>query len=974
MRVAVAYFNELKKEDLIWALLQAGYDAQIIDLPISIYSVDINDAKAYSEYIKDNNIEAVLTYDFSAALSDGCQMSGTPYISWIYDCPQKALYEAAVANECNYIFSFDKKQVEVIKKYGGRHVFYQPLGTNIFRNSGMVITKMDVSKYSCDISFVGNLFSDGIYDLCEVVSTDATKNEYGEILKDAYGKWDGVDRIHGRLSNAALDNLLDIGRDELTDNFRMDIDDFFGARLLAYKLAENERMEMLRRLAPYGMRFYTGEKNVSIPGIVPFPPLNYMEELPKLYNLSKINMNITLHSITEGIPLRVFDIMGAGGFVLSNYQPAIKEEFEIDKEIVVYRDFDEMEEKIRYYLSHEDDRQRIAANGYKAVSERFNNEKQIKYMVEKARNREEATDMSNTKEIIRQFIENGNIEDAYSEISMNLHSEFESLQRDAEYCILAANVFMAKGEYDKAFDIITIGLLADNHNHELYLMLGEYYAVSNLNQAILCFYQALYYCDKDEDREVIIDYITNVAEQGALIRPVSFVIVSCEESEHLKKCLNSIESTVPQELAEIIVIDNGSTDGTKEWLGEYSGITCGFCEERIGYTEALNEGIKLCSPDNDVMLLDADAFLIANSLFYLMLGLYSDDKIGVIGALTNDYILDQAMTIDSDDYEETIKIASTVNSPMVTALERSAFISDFAMLIRREAIEKIGMFDEHFSKGIYSAKDYCVRTNVSGLSVMLSFNSYIIKNCDRNDIYVVTQSDVDEEKNVFRNKWGFDADYSNIPRKDVINLITEDEGKEIVVLELGCAMGGTLNRIERMWPRAKTYGVEYDETVVNCISYWGNIIQGDVENMDIPYEKEQFDYIIFADVLEHLRNPENTIKRFLPYLKKNGHIIVSLPNIRNHAVIQLLALYGRFDYRDDGILDRTHLRFFTRDTAIEMLENCDLEVVRVERNYNKCPEKVDFIEQLEKAFEVVDADELRVFQYQFLCRKKNCCQ
>nr|WP_297705516.1 DUF3880 domain-containing protein [uncultured Butyrivibrio sp.] len=970
MRVAVAYFNELKKEDLIWTLLQAGYDAQLIDLPISIYSIAQSDARSYADCIRESSIEAVLTYDFSAALSDGCQMCGIPYVSWIYDCPQKALYEAAVSNDCNYIFSFDKRQVEIIRRCGGKHVFYQPLGTNIFRNSRTVITRDDKEKYSCDISFVGNLFTDGIYELCEKVATGSTKNEYEMIMRDAYGKWDGVDRIHNKLSDSAIDNLLDIGRKELTKDFRMDLDEYFGARLLAYKLAEKERTNMLSRLAPYGIKFYTGEKSISIPGITSLPPIDYMEELPKLYNLSKININITLHSITEGIPLRVFDIMGAGGFVLSNYQPAIEEEFEIDKEIVVYKDLDEMEDKVRYYLFHEDARQKISINGNKAVTKRFNNEKLVKFMIEKAFNCDEVACMSGVKERIRQLIETGNMEEAYSEISRNLRGEIDFLKEDPEYCVLAATAFMARGEYDRALDIITMGLLSDNHNYELYLMLGEYYATVNLNQALLCFYQSLYYCDKEEDRAVIIEYITNVVDQGASIRPVSFVIVSCNESEKLRKCLDSIMTTVPAEVLEIIVIDNASDDGTREWLSEYGGITCGFSEERIGYVEALNEGIKLCSQNNDVMILDADAFLIDNTLFYLKLGMCSDEKIGIVGTLTNDYISDQKMTTGTDDLVESIRIASTVNSPLFSPLERSAFVSDFGMLINRNTLDVVGLFDEKYTKGIYSAKDYCMRVNKAGMAVMLAFNSYIFKTCDRDVLYSITQSDIDIEKKIFRDKWGFNADYSNNPRKDIINLISENEDAELKILELGCAMGGTLNRIKRIWTKAKTYGVEYDNAVVEIAKTMGNVIQGDIENMDIPYEKGKFDYIIYADVLEHLRNPEDTIKRFLPYLKDSGHIIVSLPNIRNHAVMQLLLLHGRFDYEDEGILDRTHLRFFTRDTAIKMLESSGFNVERIERNYNKCPERVEFIEQLKKAFEVFDSEELRVFQYQFLCRKK----
>ncbi|SFB93884.1 CgeB family protein [Butyrivibrio sp. YAB3001] len=381
MTVAVVYFKELRKEDLVWALLQAGFDVQIMDSEISIYSTEKDDALKFEQYIKENQIDAVFTYDFCPALSDGCSICSIPYVSWVYDCPLQTLYENSVSNDCNYIFSFDKKQVETIRQCGGKHAYYQHLGTNVFRNSAIVITDEDEKKYSCNVSFIGNLFSDGIYDLAGQVVDEATKQEYQNIIDDAYGKWDGIDRIHGRLSEQALDKLTDLDRGKFNDKFKMPLDDFFCSTLISYKLADLERTDMLGRLAKYGMRFYTYEKNVNISGIVPQPPLNYMDELPKAYALSKININITLHSITSGIPLRVFDIMGVGGFVLSNYQPEIEELFDIGKEIVVYRTLDELEDKVQYYLSHDDERRKIALNGYFAVKERFDNQKIVNDML-----------------------------------------------------------------------------------------------------------------------------------------------------------------------------------------------------------------------------------------------------------------------------------------------------------------------------------------------------------------------------------------------------------------------------------------------------------------------------------------------------------------------------------------------------------------------------------------------------------------
>ena len=369
MKILIVYFKELKKEDLAWCLLQAGYEVQIMDSEISIYSTDICDANTFADYIRCNKIGIVLTYDFCPALSDGCEITKTSYVSWIYDCPQMGLYEEAVQNSCNYIYSFDKRQVGIIKANGAKNVYYQPLGTNVFRNAGIVITDEDVNKYSCDVSFIGNLFANGLYDLAENVVNDGTRNEYNRLIDEAYGKWDGIDRIHGKLTDASIEGLKEIGKEEI-EAVKMDLDDFFSAKLLSYRLANKERIDMLRRLSKYDLKFFTGDTNISIPGVISRAALEYMEELPKAYYLSKININITLHSIVEGIPLRVFDIMGVGGFCLSNYQPAIEELFDIDKEIVVYRDLDEMEYKVKYYLEHENERVKILINGDKTVKER----------------------------------------------------------------------------------------------------------------------------------------------------------------------------------------------------------------------------------------------------------------------------------------------------------------------------------------------------------------------------------------------------------------------------------------------------------------------------------------------------------------------------------------------------------------------------------------------------------------------------
>jgi len=351
-----------------------------------------------------------------------------------------------------------------------------------------------------------------------------------------------------------------------------------------------------------------------------------------------------------------------------------------------------------------------------------------------------------------------------------------------------------------------------------------------------------------------------------------------------------------------------------------------------------------------------------------MLGLYAGKNVGAIGGATNAYITDQIMRSSAVNEDDLISSAVNVNAPMKNAYETVPFISDFAMLINRDALDSAGLFDERFSPDLYEDKDLCLRLYKAGFQVILCYNSYILKNSDRFNKYGDAELKKKNEK-YFYEKWKFKNDYSNAARSSLIELISRPENEILSVLELGCALGATLNRIKRLWPNSSVCGIEYDQAVADIGSYMTDIIQGDVENMVIPYEKEQFDYIICADVLEHLRNPEKTLERFLPYLKEDGYFIISIPNIRNQNVLKELLLKGRFDYSDSGILDRTHLKFFTRDTAIEMLEGVHLKIDRMVKNESGDELDRNFVGKLENAFEILDPDELNVFQYYFLAKK-----
>jgi len=159
----------------------------------------------------------------------------------------------------------------------------------------------------------------------------------------------------------------------------------------------------------------------------------------------------------------------------------------------------------------------------------------------------------------------------------------------------------------------------------------------------------------------------------------------------------------------------------------------------------------------------------------------------------------------------------------------------------------------------------------------------------------------------------------------LLRLWGDRRGKD--VLDVGCGFATTSQYIERMGNRVS--GVESSpEAVRMARRRIGEVIEGDLQKFSTD---RKFDAIILADVLEHLAWPIGILRRYVQMLKDDGSVFVSLPNIGLWSV-RIGLLFGQFHYADTGVLDRTHLRFFTRRSALDMLHSADLEVVR--RTYN----------------------------------------
>jgi 2-polyprenyl-3-methyl-5-hydroxy-6-metoxy-1,4-benzoquinol methylase len=173
------------------------------------------------------------------------------------------------------------------------------------------------------------------------------------------------------------------------------------------------------------------------------------------------------------------------------------------------------------------------------------------------------------------------------------------------------------------------------------------------------------------------------------------------------------------------------------------------------------------------------------------------------------------------------------------------------------------------------------------------------------------------------------AGYYDNPRPDIERLV-EPHGR--AVLDVGCG-AGVLGLALKAAGASEVAGIEFDGASARLAEKrLDAFVHGDVGSVELPFYRGQFDYLIFADVLEHLPDPEAVLQRVLPFMKPDGRVVVSVPNMRFLPVL-LKLIFDRWSYTDAGVRDRTHLRIFTRRSLVRMLRSQGLSVERLERNY-----------------------------------------
>lgn len=378
MRLMLYEWDAFMQTDMEDVLRRMDIDYRVFWYPFipKLTDEDAYFEKHFCDALATGEYDAVFSFNFKSVVAKCCFKMRIPYIAWVFDSPFGITErEDILKYQTNYIFLFDRYVYCEMKERGIDTVYHQPLAVNLQRLDEIKLSSSDRNKYGADVSFVGTLYPSTFagfraklpqYELGQVESViEAQMKIYGGYFLDSFTEGDMCERIRLLLEGeSGYDKLFHEGLQSI----------------IAKEVTRRERLTLLFLLSQdFNVALYSNKSEDMLSTVDFRGVVDSYDEVYRVYKASRINLNISFKRIVEGMPLRVMDIMGAGGFLLSNYQQELVEEFEPGRDCAVYESIEDAVAKAKYYLSHEDERREIAKNGHERMK-KYTFEKQLEKM------------------------------------------------------------------------------------------------------------------------------------------------------------------------------------------------------------------------------------------------------------------------------------------------------------------------------------------------------------------------------------------------------------------------------------------------------------------------------------------------------------------------------------------------------------------------------------------------------------------
>lgn len=378
MKIIFLEWYSYGNQDIIDAFNELGHEVVKVKADQEKGRGDINEVNRLKEEFEKANADLIFSFNYWPAVSLAAKELDMTYVSWVYDSPHVVMFSYTVIYPKNYVFCFDKQLVNQFRTAGINTVYYLPLAANPDRLSKLNDYKMfNATKWAVQksISFVGSLYTttngdNPFFNRLDGIN-DYTRG-YINGLMESQRKVYGYNFIEEMLKNSPdiVEEMKRVLPMQPNPEGVETVEYLFAQYVINRQITHLDRMEVVSKVSDrFGMDLYTRDEDFTLPGLVNHGRIDNYGMAPYVFKKSKINLNITLRSILSGIPLRAFEIIGAGGFLISNYQPDFDDCFIAGEDYVFYESIEDLMDKIDYYLSHESDRKAIAESGLNRIRE-----------------------------------------------------------------------------------------------------------------------------------------------------------------------------------------------------------------------------------------------------------------------------------------------------------------------------------------------------------------------------------------------------------------------------------------------------------------------------------------------------------------------------------------------------------------------------------------------------------------------------
>ncbi len=383
MKILYMDWKSFCTEDLIPAFENNG--CKVIRVPFTKELGQKGDeyAEMLRTLIKTEQPDFVFSFNFFPLVSNACNSEKCLYVSWVYDSPQLSLCSDAAYNNCNLIFLFDEEQFLYFSGKNNHNVRFLPMAANPNRISQIPYTEEIVNRYSSEISFVGSLYSEKKHRMYERLdNADPYIKGYLEGIIKAQKLVYGDNFIEKTLTKEIINEMAKLYPMDTKHGGSESPAWLYSEFILSRQVTAEERAEILSSLSEtHKVKLYTYDDTWAAGKVINCGPVDYYNDAPYVFRFSDINLNITLRSIKSGIPLRAFDIMAAGGFLITSFTSDFLKYFVPDEDFVFYESINDLLEKCDYYLTHTEERIKIAENGYKKMCDKHTFDHRVQHIL-----------------------------------------------------------------------------------------------------------------------------------------------------------------------------------------------------------------------------------------------------------------------------------------------------------------------------------------------------------------------------------------------------------------------------------------------------------------------------------------------------------------------------------------------------------------------------------------------------------------